>query len=198
MDENLELAAKNKDGYSFLCFKPRNILFKGKAGHALLIKKNEDGSFAFHDTNFGAIFGLTKEQLCKVVTQLFSTYKTDSKFCKYELNEYESKMEAYHARGRLASTLALWSTAIICLASFSTGIVIVVSGYSAIIHAVLLMLLPIIVLCACLCVYSYSTRHLMYVTKEDLECELKILYKGTLNYTTSAQNYLKSVLVTTL
>ncbi|NUX01450.1 hypothetical protein GO685_02900 [Wolbachia endosymbiont of Madathamugadia hiepei] len=103
MDENLKLSAKNENGYSFLCFMPRNILFKGQAGHALLIKKNEDGSFAFYDPNRGAIFGLTKGQLCRVVTQLFSTYKTKSKFYKYELSEYESKIEAYSARGRLAS-----------------------------------------------------------------------------------------------
>lgn len=178
MDENLELFAKNENGYSFLCFKPRNILFKGEAGHALLIKKNEDDSFAFYDPNFGAVFGLTKEQLCKVVTQVFSAYKTKSKFYKYELNEYESKMEAYSAHGRLASTLALWSIAIICLASFSTGIAIIVSG-GAIIPAVLLMLLPI-VLCVSLCIHTYSTRHLMDITNkksEDLECKLKSLSK---------------------
>jgi hypothetical protein len=98
IDENLKLSAKNENGYSFLCFMPRNILFKGEAGHTLLIKKNEDGSFAFYDPNFGAVFGLTKEQLCKVVTQVFSTYTTDSKFYKYQLNEC-----GYSARGRLVS-----------------------------------------------------------------------------------------------
>ncbi|WCR59089.1 MAG: hypothetical protein PG978_000503 [Wolbachia endosymbiont of Ctenocephalides felis wCfeF] len=69
IDENLKLSAKNENGYSFLCFKPRNILFKREAGHALLIKKNEDGSFAFYDPNLGAVFGLTKEELCRVVIQ---------------------------------------------------------------------------------------------------------------------------------
>ncbi len=163
IDENLKLSAKNENGYSFLCFMPRNILFKEQAGHALLIKKNEDGSFAFYDPNFVAVFGLTKEELCRVVIQVFSIYKTDSKFYKYQLNECE-----YFAHGRLASTLVLWSAAIICLASLSTGITVMVSG-GAIIPTVSFMLLST-VLFAGLCLI----RHL----SKNLECEMKILYQG--------------------
>jgi hypothetical protein len=160
IDKNLELLAKNENGYSFLCLMPQNILFKGQTGHALLIKKNENGSFAFYDPNRGAIFGLTKEELCKVVIQVFYTYKTDSKFYKYQLNEC-----GYFAHGRLASTLVLWSAAIICLASLSTGIAVIVSG-GAIIPTVSFMLLST-VLFAGLCLI----RHL----SKNLECEMKSL-----------------------
>lgn len=154
IDENLKLSAKNENGYSFLCFMPRNILLKEQADHALLIKKNEDGSFAFYDPNFGAVFGLTKEELCKVVTQVFSIYKTDSKFYKYQLNEC-----GYFAHSRLASTLVLWSAAIICLASLSTGIAVIVSG-SAIHPTVSLMLLST-VLFAGLCLIRHLSKFRM-------------------------------------
>ncbi|MGL9731331.1 MAG: hypothetical protein ACR5KX_00570 [Wolbachia sp.] len=152
IDENLKLSAKNENGYSFLCFMPRNILFKEQADHALLIKKNEDGSFAFYDPNFGAVFGLTKEELFRVMIQVFSIYKTDSKFSKYQLNECE-----YFAHGRLASTLVLWSAAIICLASLSTGITIMVSG-GAIIPTISFMLLST-VLFAGLCLIRQLSKN---------------------------------------
>ncbi|WCR59517.1 MAG: hypothetical protein PG978_000953 [Wolbachia endosymbiont of Ctenocephalides felis wCfeF] len=92
--------------------------------------------------------------------EVFSIYKTDSKFYKYQLNEC-----GYFAHGRLASTLVLWSAAIICLASLSTGIAVMVSG-GAIIPTVSFMLLST-VLFAGLCLI----RHL----SKNLECEMKSL-----------------------
>ncbi|MDX5462268.1 MAG: hypothetical protein O7157_01700 [Wolbachia endosymbiont of Tetragnatha montana] len=84
---DLSLAAMNQDSYMAISYHYMNDKHVGhdtndkRAGHAVLIKKNSDNSFAFYDPNFGAVFDLTEEQLCEVVTQSFYKYIEMSKLC---------------------------------------------------------------------------------------------------------------------
>ncbi|MFP3024690.1 MAG: hypothetical protein ACEY3K_18140 [Wolbachia sp.] len=40
------------------------------------MKKNLDGSLAFYDPNYGAVFNLTEEELCEVMAESFYAYVT--------------------------------------------------------------------------------------------------------------------------
>ncbi|WP_250294715.1 hypothetical protein [Wolbachia endosymbiont of Oedothorax gibbosus] len=73
---DLNLAATDQNSYMKISYWYMN---DKRAGHAVLIKKNSDNSFAFYDPNYGAVFDLTEEQLCEVVTQSFYSYKQMSK-----------------------------------------------------------------------------------------------------------------------
>ncbi|WP_250295959.1 hypothetical protein [Wolbachia endosymbiont of Oedothorax gibbosus] len=73
---DLNLAAMNQNQYMKISYNP---VISGDSGHAVLIKKNSDNSFAFYDPNFGAVFDLTEKQLCEVVTQSFYGYVRISK-----------------------------------------------------------------------------------------------------------------------
>ncbi|WP_341808208.1 hypothetical protein [Wolbachia endosymbiont (group E) of Neria commutata] len=73
-EEDLRLARIDNNEYVRLSFTSEQQL----GSHVVLMRKNGDNDFALYDPNFGAVFGLTKEQLCKTVTQLFYGYaKTD-------------------------------------------------------------------------------------------------------------------------
>ncbi|MDR2978458.1 MAG: hypothetical protein LBU56_03525 [Rickettsiales bacterium] len=72
---DLNLAVMNQDQYVKISYQP----VRGDSGHAVLIKKNSDNSFTFYDPNYGAVFDLTEEQLCEVVTQSFYDYVRISK-----------------------------------------------------------------------------------------------------------------------
>lgn len=41
----------------------------GGYGHAVLVKKHLDGSLAFYDPNYGAVFNLTEEEFCEVMAE---------------------------------------------------------------------------------------------------------------------------------
>ncbi|OWZ25221.1 hypothetical protein [Wolbachia endosymbiont of Wuchereria bancrofti] len=60
-------------------------VISGNSVHVILIKKNSDNSFAFYDPNYGAVFDLTEEQLCEVITQSFYGYVRMSKLYIVEL-----------------------------------------------------------------------------------------------------------------
>lgn len=163
IDENLKLSAENKDGYSFLCFVPRNTLLYGNPIHVLLIKKNGDNNFAFYDPNIGVVFGLTKEQLCKIVTQVFSRYTTNSKFYKHDLNDFAS--------ARLANTFVLSFAAVTCLVFFTAIAVIVTSTFTT----------PIMILLMSLSAALLAIPPFIHCLSKNSESKLKILYQ---KYTT--------------
>lgn len=73
--EDLRLARIDNNEYVRLSFTSEQQL----GSHVVLMRKNGDNDFALYDPNFGAVFGLTKEQLCKTVTQLFYGYAKTEK-----------------------------------------------------------------------------------------------------------------------
>lgn len=150
IDKNLKLSAENKNGYLFLHFVPKNTLFYGNDSHVLLIKENGNNNFAFYDPNLGAVFGLTKEQLCKTVTQVFSKYTKDSKFYKHQLSNF--------VRSRLPFVVA------VCLVSFFTAIAIMVTFAITNFTMILLMTLSAVLL-VCLPLIHYLSK----ISKSELK-----------------------------
>ncbi|WP_250294714.1 hypothetical protein [Wolbachia endosymbiont of Oedothorax gibbosus] len=67
---DLNLASMNQNRYMQIYYSSGR-----KNGHAVLIKKNSNDSFAFYDPNYGVVFDLTGEDLCEVVTQSFYSYR---------------------------------------------------------------------------------------------------------------------------
>lgn len=122
---DLELAAMDQNFYTRLSYQCRNGKHVGhdtndeRAGHAVLIKKNSDNSFAFYDPNFGAVFDLTEEQLCEVVTQSFYKYIEMSKLCIVALFIFLTSVVAGIAAAVYGYNIIASLSLIICLVDLS-------------------------------------------------------------------------------
>ncbi|WP_168463789.1 hypothetical protein [Wolbachia endosymbiont of Ctenocephalides felis wCfeT] len=127
--KDLQLVKLDESSYAYVTFVHKSPS-KSNSGHAVLIKKNADNNFAFYDPNKGAVFGLTEEQLCKIVTQVFLSYvKEDSEYKleKERLDKIVTQESRYYKK-KCVLTLTVFLTVFIIAAAYACYCIITNAG----------------------------------------------------------------------